>query len=57
VGGAICGLGAPEQLTTWVDGRWQKLLKKVVVDYELEQEYKQPVRYSYGKIAEIKTRK
>ena len=40
---------------TWVGGRWQTFLK-VVVGYELEKEYKQSVRYSYSKIAEIKTR-
>ena len=39
-----------------LSGRWQKNLK-VVVSYELEKEYKQSARYSYSKIAEIKTRK
>ena len=51
-----CGLGTPERLTTWVAERWQKFLK-VVVGYGLEKEYKQSIRYSYSKIAEIKTRK
>jgi len=38
-------------------GKVAEIFKKEVVGYELQKEYKQSVRYSYSKIAEIKTRK